>query len=404
MLNAIFAVLFGLSLLPGRKPLCLRFAEQLFDGFIPVGAESYCRKLTWVWFFVLTFGAAATISLRHSILALFVSPVLFFTTFAIEMLVRNRRFSVIFKTSGSTGTSKTIVKTFAMLAKEVSFHRDWYRVALPEFSEPRDVTFLGTIQWDHMYGKLWMDLLPRAFGSPAPREVISSPEMLIAKMSAAKYVFLVTTPSFLEHFLAYAEQYTIPNNCIEIVTSGSRLNDELAEQTAKVFGIRPRQIYGSTETGGIAWLREGNVAQVFAPVKVSTVGQRLLVKKSPFSYKQNYLMGDGVEMSSDRRSFKLLGRLDRLVKIREERVNLAEMEDKVRELGFKDAALAVLESSGGAQLGLVVVGEPIAPLEMRARLLPLFPLGTVPKKFRFVREIPKNAQGKVLKSEIEKMF
>lgn len=403
MLSAIFAFFFGLSLLPGRKPLCLRFAERISGGIMPEGAESYCRKLTWVWFFVLLFGASMT-AYFHNTFSLFISPILFFGTFAIELPIRNRRFRVIFHTSGSTGKSKTIPKTFEMLAKEVEYHRDWYRKSLKEFGNPEDVTFLGTIQWDHMYGTLWMKMLPKTLGAKVDTDVISSPEELVDKMSAAKHVFLVTTPSFLERLLKYAEQYELPRNAIEIVTSGSRLASPLAEKVENVFGVRPRQIYGSTETGGIAWMREGEVAEVFDPVKVDTVGNRLLVKKSPFSFKRRYLMGDAVEMMEGRRSFKLLGRVDRLVKIKEERVNLAEMEDKVRALGFKDCALIAAEGKHGLELALVIAGEAVPPLKMREMLLPIFPRGTVPKKFRFVGEIPKNAQGKVLKSEIEQMF
>ena len=57
MFSAIFAVLFGLSLLPGRKPLCLRFAERISGGIMPDGAEAYCRRLTWIWFAILMFNA-----------------------------------------------------------------------------------------------------------------------------------------------------------------------------------------------------------------------------------------------------------------------------------------------------------------------------------------------------------
>lgn len=402
MLSLIFAVIFGLSLLPGRKPLCLRFAEKISGGIMPEGAEAYCRRLTWVWLFVLVFGFLLT-ALFHSLPALFISPALFFLTFAIELPIRRHRFSVIFHTSGSTGKSKRIPKTFEMLAKEVQFHRDWYRKNYPEFSDPDSVTFLGTVQWDHMYGTLWMKMLPKALGAKVSAAVIASPEELIAEMLAAKNVFLVTTPSFLERFIKYAEAYELPRNVVEIITSGSRLRRDTAERMRGIFGVCPRQIYGSTETGGIAWCRDDDTAQVFDEVKVSVKDGRLCVR-SPYSFKRSYLMGDAVEMAADRRSFKLLGRVDRLVKINEERVNLAEMEDKVRGLGFLDAALVVLNGEHGPCLGLVVASAPLAPLKMREKLLKIFPKGTVPKKFRFVPEIPKNAQGKVLKSEIEQMF
>ena len=60
MISAVFAILFGVSLLPGRRPLCLRFAERISDGIMPEGAEAYCRRLTWVWFAVLAVNAVAS--------------------------------------------------------------------------------------------------------------------------------------------------------------------------------------------------------------------------------------------------------------------------------------------------------------------------------------------------------
>ncbi len=420
MLSAVFAVLFGLSLLPGRKSLCLRFAERISDGIMPDGAEAYCRRLTWVWFLVLTaltvanfsilfelspgeldptkaspfaFGAGAALSL--AVVAL---------TFALERVIRNRRFKVVFHTSGSTGNSKTIVKTFESLAKEVALHRAHYHEKFGT-EACRRLTFLGTVQWDHMYGKLWMDLLPKSMGAKADRDVIRTPEELLAKMRSAEKVVLVTTPSFLERFCAYADQYVVPDRCVEVVTSGALLTRAVSNAASRVFGIAPRQIFGSTETGGVADRRFPDESfRVFAPVKVSLSGGRLEVR-SPFSFRKRYVMGDGVDLAPDSRSFLLKGRLDRLVKINEERVNLAEMEEKVRELGFADCALAKLSGRRGDFLGCVLVakdGGERAPsaLELRKAMLPVFPKGTVPRRFRVVAALPRNAQGKVVASDL----
>ena len=52
-------------------------------------------------------------------------------------------------------------------------------------------------------------------------------------------------------------------------------------------------------------------------------------------------------------------------------------------------------------------GEPPSrrrSLALRQELLPIFPKGTVPKKYRFVHELPRNAQGKVLASAIKKIL
>ena len=155
MISAVFAILFGVSLLPGRKPLCLRFAERISDGIMPDGAETYCRRLTWVWFVVLLANAAASAvavawlggrgatALPGWIAACALSVAFIGGTFAVEGRIRARRFSVSFHTSGSTATPKTIVKTFASLAKEVAFHRA--RLADVLAGKP---VFLSTVEPD----------------------------------------------------------------------------------------------------------------------------------------------------------------------------------------------------------------------------------------------------------------
>ena len=133
MLAAVFAVLFGLSLLPGRKPLCLVFAEKISSGIVPRGAAWYCRRLTQIWFVVLLTVTLANLAISHFLgvkvviaFSCIAGPVVVASVFAIEKIVRKRRFSVVFTTSGSTGGPKRIVKTFESLAKETAMHRDYY--------------------------------------------------------------------------------------------------------------------------------------------------------------------------------------------------------------------------------------------------------------------------------------
>ena len=426
MISILFAALFGWSLLPGRKPLCLRFAERISDGILPDCAVPYCRKLTWLWMFVLLANAIFSLALLAAIPAgawRFLAPLLLSAlvvsgTFAIEKPIRDRRFSVAFHTSGSTASPKPIVKTFESLAKEVAFHRQ----RLVGVLEQKPV-FLSTIEPQHMYGTLWRVMLPRAAGCRVDPEVIITPESLIEKMRAARSVFLVTTPSFLERFAAYADLYDVPRNCIEITTSGALHTPAVSAAAARVFGVVPLEIFGSTETGGVACRRQTTPDcdwTVFDPVTVRATADGRLEVRSPFSCRKRFTMGDGVTLSADCRTFKLHGRRDRLVKVAEQRVMLPELEEAVRALpGIDDAALCPLEGPHGTYLGLVVVAaaenrgggrlarcesSPNRALALRQRLIPVFPKGTVPKKYRFVHELPRNAQGKVLASAIRKIL
>jgi len=427
-MSAFLALAFGLSLL--TRPLCLTFAEALPPHILPDGADRYCHRLTALWCLVLVVNgliATGTVfaprwmwfawncALSYGLMASMVLG---------ERIVRRRVFSVIFHTSGSTAQPKRIVKTFESLAAEVVFHRDHTVAATLQGPGAAEVTVLATIEPGHMYGMLWRVLLKKAVKAKVDDEVILTPESLLAKMRAAKKVMLVTTPSFLERFAAYADQYEVPANCVEIVTSGALLTAEVSAAAQRVFGIAPIEIFGSTETGGVAWRRQGGEDhspydwQVFAPVKVVVDAEGRLVVDSPFSFKRGFTMGDGVELAPDARSFKLLGRRDRLVKIAEQRVSLPEMEAQLDELEWvREAALVALDGAHGTVLGAVLAvdfaklgmmpGEITRgrlSLAVRSRLLPLFPKGTVPRRYRFVRELPRNAQGKVRANELRALF
>lgn len=418
------ATVFGSSLL-GPEPFCLTLARVIPPHILPPGAEPYCRRYTLFWTVWLCINAMIAVGtifmpgpvwrigggtveipavwvLWNCILSYCATGVIV----GIEWLVRRRRFSVVFHTSGSTAKPKRIVKTFRTLALETAMHRRRLADILP--GKP---LFLATIDPDHFYGVLWRNLVPSVSGCEVHPAVIASPEELIGVMHRAERVVLVTTPPFLARLARYADQYEIPRNAVEVVTSGSLLDAETSAAASRMFGIAPLEIFGSTETGGVAWRRQNASSSqrfdwhVFDQVRVSTAEDGRLVVRSPFSYRRVYTMGDGVELSPDSRSFRLLGRLDRLVKINGERVSLPEMEEKMRVVpGVRMAALVPLDTPLGIVLGAVVAGERRTSLEMRGLLLPIFPKGTVPKRFRFVDEIPRNAQGKILVDELRRMF
>ena len=434
MVSLIFAALFGQSLLPKSRPLCLRFAEKISDGIMPEGANVYCRRLTWVWFIVLLAcgvqGAVLPLTFGREgvFVSMAISSLVVAACFIVESHVRRRCFSVVFHTSGSTSRPKTIVKSFESLAKEVALHREMLFDG-PTALSRAGLVFLSTIEPEHMYGMLWRVMLPAAVGCCVDPEIILTPESLIAKMRAADKVFFVTTPSFLKRFCAYAEEYVVPQNCVEITTSGALLDAKTSAAAKRVFGVAPREIFGSTETGGVAWRRQnaampcdGYDWQVFVPVRIRNGNDGRIVVRSPFSFKRDFVMGDGAEISPDGRRFRLLGRMDRIVKISEQRVSLPEMEERMRKLeGINDVALLPVDGEKGTCLAAVIVPDvhsaysPIgddahmelkgqALIALRKRLLPIFPKGAVPRRYRFVPELPRNAQGKLRISDLKKLF
>ena len=386
---------------------------------MPPGAISYCTRLTWLWFWfllALTLINATLLTLqvsgyscpRVSVAQICLLPLIPLLLFA-EKKYRNHHFTVTFHTSGSTGKSKTIVKPFECLAKEVVYHSSY----LPPFD-----LIVHTVDPEHMLGMLWVRLLSQLRHVPTQR-IATLEELEGTGTSAPGRYLLVTTPSWLKVAVRsgigpYQVGRDPRGTPVEIVTSGSALDDETADLVEQQFGVRPLQIYGSTETGGIASMRSG-LPTFFPMVKVVRGGQgrghscprvseaQRLTVRSPFSYPHTYTLGDAVEFV-DRTHFKLLGRVDRMVKIREERVNLAEMEVKVAAALQCDCALIDLGGLLGCVIGHVEVERWRKPLELRKVLLPIFPKGTVPKHFRFVDELPRNSQGKVTYEAIRALF
>jgi len=434
VMSLAVAVGFGASLVRG-EPLCLQVARRMPPHILPPGAETYCRRLTWlwtVWLLVNAGLAAITVMLPGAVWRVpgtglelpvvwvlwngALSYLVMAGILAGESCYRRRRFAAVFHTSGSTAKPKRIVKPFATLAREVTYHHRH----LPMLQGARKPVFLATIEPEHMYGQLWRVLLPQVAGCDVDPEIIREPEVLFAKMRAAETVFLVTTPSFLVRFCAYAAQYEVPRNTAEIVTSGALLTESVSRATKAVFGRAPLEIFGSTETGGVASRRQGEDNgiydwTVFDPVRVAVNAEGRLVVRSPFSFCRRYVMGDGVEMAPDGRHFKLLGRRDRLVKINEQRVSLPEMEARMATLpDVREVALVVLPGTRGDVLGAVcavaagtwqeTAAEEKPSLRMRRLLLPIFPTGTVPRRYRFVAELPRNAQGKVQTARLREMF
>jgi non-ribosomal peptide synthetase component F len=95
-----------------------------------------------------------------------------------------------------------------------------------------------------------------------------------------------------------------------------------------------------------------------------------------------------------------LGRLDSQVQIQGWRVELAEVEQAMRDCGVPDAVAVGVPGPGGTELLAFYTGEPVAPVELVRRLRLLLPDGVVPKHYRNVEGFPLNGNRKIDRSEL----
>lgn len=330
---------------------------------------------------------------------------------AFNFIDMNHEF-VSFFTSGSTSTPKKIKKEFKTLSLEIKNICNTQKNLLE-----KEYAIVGSVAIHHIYGMLWRLLFPLATHKIIDFDLVYSPESLCQKQEDYENLLFVTTPSFLEKILKYKEQYNFKNNILRIYTSGSLLKEDISMGTFDLFKVSPYEIFGSTETGGVASRQQknGQLFHIFPPVEVLVDNENKIKIISDFAFQKPYQMQDEIVLNNDR-TFLLKGRTDRLIKIAEKRVSLPELEKKYEsfplvqkcfclDIGDKTpvlGALIVLSSEGKTFLKAHSKLELLTTIH--EYLLNFFSGGSIPKKTRFAYEIPMNTQGKILVNDIKKIF
>ncbi|MBR3148328.1 MAG: acyl-CoA synthetase [Alphaproteobacteria bacterium] len=320
---------------------------------------------------------------------------------------------IYFFTSGSTGTPKKICKTFHNLSAEVAMHNKMQYNAF----NMSPVT-IASIAPYHMYGLLWRFLIPMAGGIAIDTNMIFTPEELQDAQQKFDAVLFATTPSFLDGIVKYQGQYKFPDNCVGIFSSGSLLNLQTSEKTRKIFGVSPFEVFGSTETGGVAFRQQENgpLWTVFDGVKINSDENNCIIADSEFCCVRPFQMSDVIE-SQNEHQFVLKGRADRIVKIAEERISLPEYEDRLCSHKFVEHAyVTTVNQNGRVVIGCVLTltdegknfitshGRHEFITNIKNLLSAYFPNVALPRKIRIVNKIPMNTQGKILKLEINEIL
>lgn len=337
-------------------------------------------------------------------------------------LDRDRPWLELF-TSGTTRGGRPVTKAVRHLEDEVMMLEKRFGALVGPGTR-----VLATVSPQHLYGLLFRVLWPLSTGRPFLRTPVLHPEELAPYADAgASPCVLATTPMALRHLAERLEPEAL-RSCRAVFSSGGPLAAEVARRVRASFGLPVWEIYGSTETGGIAARHQLRGEEAWRPLPeveverdpesgclivtsafVST-GQRLDDRRTRFR------LGDRVELE-DNGCFRLLGRADRVVKIADKRLSLPEMEVQLSEHPYvRDAALVALERTGEPRLGAVVVLAPEGQqsLERSGRRKLLEALGEhlsryfdrvlLPRTWRLASELPRNAQGKISAEELRGLF
>ena len=236
-------------------------------------------------------------------------------------------------------------------------------------------------------------------------------------MTDESYI-IIATPAFLKRTCEVEEKLSMKN--VWIFTSGGAVSPELAVQCSKLFDFYPLEVYGSTETSGIAYRQQNKDGLLWNPfdnAKLWLGDDGCLRIISPYiKNPEGFATSDLVEFQKDGR-FLLKGRSDSIVKIEEKRISLIEIEERLMESGYvSDVKVVAMQNDVRQYLAAAVVlnengKEKFKDCEkflinrfFHDYLIKYFENVVIPKKWRFVEKIPVDVQGKKHKLEIMAMF
>ncbi len=309
-----------------------------------------------------------------------------------------------FFTSGSTGEPKRIAKTLAMIEAEAALLETLWGAELGS------AVFYGTVGHQHAYGLPFRVVWPLCTGRVFASTRHHIWDTLLAAMPAPGVI--VSSPAHLTR-LAGIAPLAPAQRPRRVFTAGAKLPDEAAVETARIFGASLVEIFGSTDTGIVAW-RDGEsrpgLWTPFPGVAVSSNPDRTTEISSPFA-PGTCRLGDRIELSCHG-GFRLLGRVDRIAKIEGKRVSLPELEQQIARLPFvAEAAVALIEETRSF-LGAVAVLSAAGRAELsrlgkfrfervlRQLLSAEQELVVLPRRWRFVERLPSDHMGKQHLQEI----
>lgn len=311
-------------------------------------------------------------------------------------------------TSGSTGAPRQVIKPVASLDREA-------RMLAARFGERLSgCRVVASVVPQHLYGLTFRIVLPMTLGLPLHAAMLYYAEQLAALPPTHRYIF-ISSPAFLKRL----DTALTPPPVAMVLSAGGVLPWEEVSETHRWLNIWPDEIYGSTETGIIAWRHRDADARPWLPfpgVKLIPEAEACRVT-SPLIPEPAGLLLDDILHFDDNGLFRLAGRRGRVVKIEEKRISLNEVEQRLLALEGICEAAALPVSRGGRQgVGVLLVlndearqrwqqqGSKMQEFAWRRALLPWLEPVAIPRYWRIIDEMPVNSMNKRVYAQLQELF
>jgi len=311
--------------------------------------------------------------------------------------------SAIFFTSGTTGEPTGALKSRDNITKELE--------VLVKLFEPFGFErVIVTVPLIHIYGFLAGVMLPKALNA----DVILKEEFLpheLVELAEDKKTLCVTNPVFLKVLNKLKLDRDYSN--ITFLSSTGKLDRDIAKSLNQKIGSTIYQLFGSTETGGIAYkINDNELWRPLDGVTIRTNNSHLTVESD---YISDYIINDSlVEVTKpfettdiieiEQGGFRLLGRESDIIKISGKRISLLEVEGLLEQSELIDEVLVKLAYSVNShkdeQLDIYIVSSTdltVLKQEVKKILKYNYKNINIRTNIKQTNQIPKNHMGKKIR-------
>jgi acyl-coenzyme A synthetase/AMP-(fatty) acid ligase/3-hydroxymyristoyl/3-hydroxydecanoyl-(acyl carrier protein) dehydratase len=275
-----------------------------------------------------------------------------------------------------------------------------------------EACIIGSVATQHIYGLLFRVLWPLCAGRSFVRKQLAFPEDLQRASREHPAFAWVASPALLKR-MGDNLDWPALSAVRRVFSSGGALPAEAAQSLHNRLSQWPTEIFGSSETGGIAWRLGQDYWQPFAGIELSQDSDGALLIASPYLPSGHIEhTADAARIAADGR-FELLGRLDRIVKLEEKRISLPMLEKALMDHEWvAEARLGVVQENR-ASLGVLLVlserglhalrnqGRRTLTQALRQHLSQHCEAIALPRRWRLLRQLPLNAQGKLPQADVE---
>lgn len=298
---------------------------------------------------------------------------------------------ITFATSGSTGEITLKKQETALLWQEA---QELHRVLLSQRTR-----IVSAVPAHHVYGFLFTVLLPKVAKIPVTDPIPFPSRSFIDMLEPGDFV--VAFPLFWEGILKHERPFTAD---IHGATSTAPCPPKTMSALLDAGLTRITNIYGSSETGGLAYQHmPEHPLTLFSFWKriTGSANEDLLERVHPSEQPQQPIpMPDNISWISDN-TFKVLGRKDKIVQVGGINVSLQKTTECLRSHpDVKNCVVRLMRQDEGNRLKAFVIPNNgvIDPSELRTSLYQwcreqLRPAER-PKKISFGTTFPKTAMGK----------